>query len=311
VRADVASCPADSYEEDDVYTQAAILAIGGDQAHDFCDDAVDWLKISVESGRSYTITTSSWGQRADTYLALFDEDGSTLITSNDDYEDGSGYSSQIVWKASSTGDYYLRTTNRADLSGVDTDYDITIILKPEYKVFVPIILKNDPLNNQPVPQANKLASPLTPIFQLVHSPMSPLGVIDHSCADGYEVDDTWLDANEIVSGQAQLHSFDSNPYIYAADKDFVRFELLSNQAITFTVTSTTSTSALLELFDSSGAGLGLSGVDLLKVDNLPAGHYTLGASPTDMSFGCADVAGYSLLADKEERYIVHLPYVIK
>ena len=80
----------------------------GRQTRDFCDNSTDWIGFNVQAGGLYTITTSAWGQRADTFLALYDTDGQTLLAANDDYQEAPDYSSQIVWQAPTTGVYYLQ-----------------------------------------------------------------------------------------------------------------------------------------------------------------------------------------------------------
>ena len=58
----------------------------------------------------------------------------------------------------------------------------------------------------------------------------PLGVITCMCPDAYEVDDTWLNAAPVAHGDVQVHSFDSDPILYAADKDYMGFILLPHHS---------------------------------------------------------------------------------
>ena len=60
----------------------------------------------------------------------------------------------------------------------------------------------------------------------------PTGVIDHACPDNHEVDDTWEQAQLLEPNMWQVHSFDSDPEYYAADKDFVWFDVQARQTIT-------------------------------------------------------------------------------
>jgi hypothetical protein len=129
--------------------------------------------------------------------------------------------------------------------------------------------------------------------------------------DDFEIDDTWTSAVPIASGETQLHSFDSDPTLWAADKDFVSFELRTNQAITFTVTSITGTSALLELYDNRGIATGLSGVDQLVFDpGLGGGHFYLSATPVSEVFGCTDIAGFNLTAELKPIWQIFSPIVV-
>ena len=120
------TCEADAYEDDDIPADANMLESGsGDrQAHDFCDDAVDWVKFDAQAGELYTITTSAWGGQADTSLALYDTDGQTQLATNDDHEGATDGSSQIVWEAPADGVYYVQVTNDQSYTGCETDYDI-------------------------------------------------------------------------------------------------------------------------------------------------------------------------------------------
>jgi hypothetical protein len=132
------TCPPDLYEEDDIWTDAAELGLGVSlsQTHDFCDDATDWTKFTATAGWIYTMTTSSWGQRADTLLYLYDTDGETLLAASDDD------STRIVWQARTAGVYYLLITNRAGLTGCETDYDLWIEPLERSFVYLPIIIRN-------------------------------------------------------------------------------------------------------------------------------------------------------------------------
>ena len=75
------TCPPDNFENDDSQAEAKPILVGlsGLQERTFCDDATDWVSFMATSGRVYTITTSAYGQRADTFLALYDTDGETIL----------------------------------------------------------------------------------------------------------------------------------------------------------------------------------------------------------------------------------------
>jgi uncharacterized repeat protein (TIGR01451 family) len=133
-------CGKDIYEEDDTFQQAREFVVGTSQAHQFCDDATDWVKLTTRANSVYTITTSSWGQRADTFLALFDTDGHTLLAANDDYT--TDYSSRIVWQAPANGIYYSRITNRDGVIGHNTDYDLWIEDQDPLSLYLPVVMRN-------------------------------------------------------------------------------------------------------------------------------------------------------------------------
>lgn len=295
------TCPPDQYEEDDTQAQAQPIQVGSafSQTHDFCDDAVDWLHFSAQAGQVYTITTTSWGQRSDTVLSLYGTDGTTLIVSNDDY-DSSDYSSQIVWKAPADGTYYIRVTNRTALNCCATEYDIVVETpqKPSNLIlYLPVLTQG--LGVKPVEQ-----------FQI----NAPEGVINHICPDPYEVDDSWDQAHAIEIGVLQTHSFDSNPAIYAADKDLVWFDLKRGETVLFTVESITNTHTLLELYDADGLALDVTGTTGLSWTADEQGKYFLSVSPLDdTSFGCANVVGYDLLMDiaPPSIKVIYLPAMFK
>ena len=286
------SCEADAYEEDDTSEAAAGLSTGVRQFHNFCDDDTDWLAVQTRAGYVYTVTTSSVGQRADAFLALLKSDGSTLLAANDDYEGTEDYSSQIAWKASVNGIYYVRVTNRAGLFSGYTEYEVWLEQKEGYFIYLPIML-----------QKSGTASV---------AEVEVLGVIEHTCADDYETDDTWQLAQPAELGVWQEHSFDSDPTWYAADKDFVWFEIKQRQTFVFTVVPVEGTETLLELWDEDGSALNVEGSDKLVWTALAGGRYYLSVSPlTPHTYGCAEAAGYDLLVEMAPRWEIYLPIVVR
>jgi uncharacterized repeat protein (TIGR01451 family) len=292
------TCPPDNFENDDSQAEAKPILVGlsGLQERTFCDDATDWMTFAAETGGVYTITTAAYGQRADTYLTLYDSNGETLLAANDDYQGAPDYSSQIVWQAPASGIYYLHVTNRAGLNCCQTNYRIWIEAQSNRHYFLPIIRKNsqDKFNGI-------ISFPST----------NPNGVIYHLCPDTYEVDDTWELGRSIVPGELQLHSFDSNPLIYSADKDVLGFEVSAHDVVTFTVVTVTNTQTLLELFDENGNALGISGTTQITWQVPESGHYHLSVSPTVQTFGCSDVVGYQLQMDRYSPPKIYLPITIR
>jgi uncharacterized repeat protein (TIGR01451 family) len=317
------TCPPDSYEEDDAWTDAVELGLGLNlsQTHDFCDDATDWTKFTAKAGWIYTMTTSSWGQRADTFLYLYGTDGQTLLAASDDYEGTDDYSTRIVWQPRITGVYYLAATNRAGLTGCETDYDLWIEPLERGHIYMPVIMRNYPApaasqqNQKQVPAQDSASAPtdladdVTPAEP--ESVLSPTGIITHTCPDGYEIDDTWELAKPIDDGDLQVHSFDSNPVLWAADKDFVSFSIEAERTITFTVPVITGTATLLELYDQNGDALNVTGTDELIWMSPANGRYYLSVSPRLAAFGCADVAGYELMAEMSPIEKIYLPIVLR
>ena len=294
------TCPPDNFENDDTQVEAKPIQVGllGLQERTFCDDATDWITFTVQAGGVYTITTDSYGQRADTFLALYDTNGETLLAANDDYHGAPDYSSQIVWQAPVSGVYYIHVTNRAGLTCCQTNYRVWVLA--EYQIslhyFLPIINKNN----------------LNKFYGIKDIPLAnPDGVIYHLCPDTYEVDDTWEQGRAIFPGELQLHSFDSNPLIYSADKDVVGFDVQANDVVTFTVVTVTNTQTLLELFDENGNALDITGTTQLVWRVPESGHYYLSVSPMEQSFGCSDVVGYQLRMERSAPPRFYLPIITR
>jgi hypothetical protein len=195
--AESCECPTDGHEEDDIPEQAVILTLGDRKAHDFCDDAVDWTVFAAWPGEVYTITTFSWGGRVDTVVSLCAPDGSTLLAASDDYEGTTDYSSQLVWTAPAIGAYYLRTSNRAGLTGCATEYELWLEHDEAFTLYLPLTAR--------VAEAT------------ISVTIRPAGIITHTCPDSNERDDTWQEARAIEDGMAQVRSFDSDSTCYAAD----------------------------------------------------------------------------------------------
>jgi hypothetical protein len=318
---DFAECTNDDYEDDDAADQANDLGVGQVQSHNFCDDDEDWQKFSALAGNTYIITTYSSGQRADTFLTLFDTDALTQLAANDDHDGSSDFSSRIVWKAPATGQYFIRTTNRAGLSGLVTDYEIgfTEEIEVNNDIFLPVILKQTVGQTRATEKSQMTFRPIPMVAQdFAESWSWLLGEIDHACADSFEIDDTWQEAGPIVPGIKQVHSFDSDPLLYAADKDFVSFDMPANSTITFNIATMTNTDTLMEIYDDQGAALGVSGSDELVWSNPTSGRYYLSVSPppTANNFGCIDKEGfeevsYELLAELVTIPNIYIPVVFK
>jgi len=297
---EVYNCDADIYEDDDTADRAVVFVVGTSQAHQFCDDATDWVKFPARANTTYTLTTFSWGRRTDTFLALFGTDGHTMLAGNDDHPGTADYSSRIVWMAPTDGVYYVRTTNRSGLTGYRTEYDLTIDGQRPSPIYLPIVVRNS--------GGGGVAASHSGVV------LSPLGVIVHSCRDDYEIDDTWqtlTEAHVIEPGIVQVHSFDSNPTMNAADKDFVWFDVLGPQAIKFVAAPLTNTQTLMELYDEHGSALGVMGTNRLVWTSASSGRYYLSVSPQAglTSFGCADQAGYNLLMEIADVQTIYLPVV--
>ncbi|MGQ9573785.1 MAG: S8 family serine peptidase [Thermoguttaceae bacterium] len=74
---------------------SGLIGTSGDQ---------DWFAFQATAGRSYVFQTTLV-TLADSVLWLFDQDGTTLLASNDDW--GTSWASRIAWRAPASGTYYV------------------------------------------------------------------------------------------------------------------------------------------------------------------------------------------------------------
>jgi hypothetical protein len=75
---------------------------------------VDYFRFDADAGDTYVIETSNLGGGCDTVITLFDTDGTTLITEDDDGA-SEPLASIIEWNSLASGTYYVRVK--------DYDYD--------------------------------------------------------------------------------------------------------------------------------------------------------------------------------------------
>ena len=114
---------ADAYEPDNSPATATTISTDGiAQSHtiDLAGD-VDYVKFSATSGTEYTIETTL-GTCTDTYIYLYDADGTTIIDYDDD--SGVGYASRITWTCVSSGIYYVKIRHYYD--DETGSYDISV-----------------------------------------------------------------------------------------------------------------------------------------------------------------------------------------
>lgn len=124
--AEVCLASADAFEPDDTTQQAGLFPIGQTQAHNFTQPSdQDWIKFTAEAGKIYQLTTNALGATADTYLYLYNTDGVTLLTANDDGADT--LASRVDWTAPTNGVYYLLVRNwNPNVDGCGTGYHLSI-----------------------------------------------------------------------------------------------------------------------------------------------------------------------------------------
>ena len=117
----------DVYEPDDNYNQANWISTDGTkQYHDFyVSGDQDWLLFNATANMPYKIETSYIGDESDTYIYLYDKDGITEITHDDD--GGEGLASKIIWSCVTSGTYYIMVRHySSSSSGSDTYYHISV-----------------------------------------------------------------------------------------------------------------------------------------------------------------------------------------
>lgn len=119
----------DTFELDNSPSSTRKIAIGttGETHYLYNSSDVDFAAFDAVSGTSYTIGTYNLVNGADTYLTLLGTDGSTPLSTNDNWDssiytncdatgscpanDMSALSSRISWTAPSTGTYYIKVNS--------------------------------------------------------------------------------------------------------------------------------------------------------------------------------------------------------
>jgi hypothetical protein len=95
----------DNFEYDGVPDSAkSITTDGVAQNHNLTYRDTDCVKFIADSGTTYTMQTTG---TLDTYMYLYDRDGLTLITFNDDIG-GGNLNSRIIWTCTASGTYYVK-----------------------------------------------------------------------------------------------------------------------------------------------------------------------------------------------------------
>lgn len=145
---------ADPFEPDNTIAQAHLLvANSAREIHHFYPDSdVDWFRFSATSGTVYRISTSNiilkhrFGSRtlqSDTFLSLYDADGTTLLYRNDNLALANDrLESWILFQCTRDGQYYVTVRDATPRNandqyvGAGSNYDIQIaaVTPAEYYV---------------------------------------------------------------------------------------------------------------------------------------------------------------------------------
>lgn len=117
----------DAYEPDDDHTTANWIATDGSgQGHDFHDMGdIDWCRMACVPGTVYVVETRHLASRCDTYLSLYDSDGTTELATSDD--GGTGWASRLTWTPDISGTYYVAVRHAyPEIYGIDTGYELSV-----------------------------------------------------------------------------------------------------------------------------------------------------------------------------------------
>ncbi len=106
------------------------LAIGEQYSENFdYPNDNDWYTFPAQASRTYTITTSGLGARADTLLMLRSGDCLQLLAENDDLSP-SNPASRIVWTATENGQLAVGVRHHDwTIYGADTGYTLTVTME--------------------------------------------------------------------------------------------------------------------------------------------------------------------------------------
>jgi hypothetical protein len=131
-------CPADTLEPNDDYDGASVLQTDGTLVSNLFDIAQDedWFRLEAIAGGRYTIQTSGLSAGVDTIVQLYDQDGTTVLASDDN--GGGGLASQLLWQAPLSGAYFVRVSQAAGSAyGCNASYSVSAAQHLE--VYLPLI----------------------------------------------------------------------------------------------------------------------------------------------------------------------------
>lgn len=134
----------DIYESDDTpETARTYVGVQSHTFHIYTD--TDWVTFTVPqadagNGVPYRIETFNLGWGMDTYLHLYDTDGTTELAYDDD--SGPGLASLIVWTPPAAGTYYVkaRPYSSSSTAYCDAVYDL-MILPVRARVYMPLVVR--------------------------------------------------------------------------------------------------------------------------------------------------------------------------
>jgi murein DD-endopeptidase MepM/ murein hydrolase activator NlpD len=133
-------CPTDVQEPNDNYSAGTLLVPNStlqNQRFDILKDE-DWFRLETSAGAKYTLWTGDLTTGVDTVLEIYDTDGVTVLTLNDN--DGNNAASLVEWYAPASGIYFIRITRAPNSSyGCDASYSMSVV--QEVRAYFPLIRK--------------------------------------------------------------------------------------------------------------------------------------------------------------------------
>jgi len=178
----------DLFENDDSVAAAKVLPLNEAQTRNISKlGDQDWASFTAEVDKTYIVTTGDLSMAADTYLYLYDTDGTTLLAANDD--DGNSLASRIEWTAPADGTYYVLVKHwNPNVSGCGTGYTLNLTeARRFYNIYLPLTLK--------------AYAPPTPVYILRLTALSGDGEIGNiECVD-------WAACHSATTGNFLLDTF--------------------------------------------------------------------------------------------------------
>ena len=120
-------CPADITEPNDDYYAAVNTLTNGTSVSSLFDGIQDedWFKFDTRVGDRYIIQTDNLATGVDTVMQIYDMDGLTLLTSNDN--GGGGQASYLTWQAPLDGTYFIRIVRASGSAfGCSAAYELSV-----------------------------------------------------------------------------------------------------------------------------------------------------------------------------------------
>ena len=117
----------DAYEPDDAWDQASAFPLTAtSQRRSFHRPGdVDFVRFSAIRGETFTFATKDLASGVDTALTLLGPDGVSPMILNDD-DPFHSPASRILWRASQSGEYFLKVAQVDAAGGCDMAYTLTI-----------------------------------------------------------------------------------------------------------------------------------------------------------------------------------------